>query len=180
MALQWYVVRVQAGREEYVKDNLVKRTRAAGMEELISDVISPSENVTEIKGGRKSISERKIYPGYLMIEMEMCDEAMALVRETPGVGDFLGSGWGASAKPVPMTAREVEKITTEAEARETATIPKIDFDVGDGVRIKEGPFLNFDGSVEEVFPEKGLVKVVVSIFGRATPVELEYWQIEKI
>jgi len=180
MAREWYVVRVQAGREEYVKDNLLKRTRAAGMEEVVSNVIAPSEKVTEIKGGRKTVSDRKIYPGYLMVEMDMSDEAMALVRETPGVGDFLGAGWGASTRPVPMSENEVEKITTEAEARETTTIPKIDFDVGDNVRIKEGPFLNFDGNVEEVFPEKGLVKVIVTIFGRSTPVELEYWQIEKI
>jgi transcriptional antiterminator NusG len=180
MAKQWYVLRVQAGREEQVRENLEKRTRAAGLEGSISTILAPSEKVTEIKGGHKMISERKIYPGYLMVEMEMAEETMALVRETPGVGDFLGSGWGPSAKPVPMSSREVEKITAEAEAHEAASLPKIDFDAGDNVRIKEGPFLNFDGTVEEVFPEKGLVKVIVTIFGRATPVELEYWQIERI
>ena len=180
MAKEWFVVRVQAGREEQVKENLVRRTRAQGLDDIIPQVVAPAERVTEIKGGQRTVSERKIYPGYLMVEMEMSDETMALVRETPGVGDFLGSGWGPSAKPVPMTDREVERITTEAEETEAATIPKINFDVGDSVQIKEGPFLNFDGNVEEVFPEKGLVKVIVTIFGRATPVELEYWQIEKI
>ena len=176
MAKQWYVLRVQAGREEQVKENLLRRARAAGLEDKIPTILSPTERVSEIKGGQKTVVERKIYPGYLMVEIEIDDETMFIVKDTSGVGDFLGG----PNNPVPMSLEEVEKITTEAESKEARPAPKIEFDVGDNVRIKEGPFLNFDGAVEEVYPEKGVVRVVVTIFGRATPVELEYWQVEKI
>ena len=176
MAKQWYVLRVQAGREDQVKENLLKRARAAGLEEKIPSILSPTERVSEIKGGQKTIVERKIYPGYLMVEIELNDETLFLVKDTPGVGDFLGG----PNNPIAMSEEEVQKITMEAQSKETAPAPKIEFDVGDNVRIKEGPFLNFDGVVEEVYPEKGVVRVIVTIFGRATPVELEYWQVEKI
>jgi len=176
MGTQWYVLRVQAGREDQVKENLLRRARAAGLEEKIPAILSPTERVSEIKGGQKTIVERKIYPGYLMVEIELNDDTLFLVKDTPGVGDFLGT----PNAPVPMSEDEVTKITMEAESKETAPAPKIEFDAGDNVRIKEGPFLNFDGVVEEVYPEKGVVRVIVTIFGRATPVELEYWMVEKI
>jgi len=176
MGKHWYVLRVQAGREDQVKENLVKRARAAGLEGKLPTILLPTERVSEIKGGQKTIVERKIYPGYLMIEVDLDEDTLFLVKDTPGVGDFLGN----PNHPVPMSEEEVEKITMEAESKETAPAPKIEFDAGDNVRIKEGPFLNFDGMVEEVYPEKGVVRVVVTIFGRATPVELEYWQVEKI
>ncbi len=180
MAKEWYVLRVQAGREDRVTENLQRRIRAVGLEDAITAILAPGRKIAEIKGGQKIVSEQKIYPGYLMVQMDMSVETMAVVRDTPGVGDFLGSGWGPASKPVPMSNGEVDKITSEAESGQTDEVPRIDFQVGDNVRIKEGPFLNFDGAVEEVFPEKGLVKVIVTIFGRETPVELEYWQIEKI
>ncbi len=176
MAKQWYVLRVQAGREDQVKENLLKRARAAGQEEKLPKILSPTERVSEIKAGEKTIVERKIYPGYLMVEMDLDEDTLFLVRDTPGVGDFLGT----PNNPIAMSEQEVEKITMEAESKETAPAPKIEFDAGDNVRVREGPFLNFDGTVEEVYPEKGVVRVVVTIFGRATPVELEYWQVEKI
>ncbi len=180
MAKEWYVLRVQAGREDRVTENLERRIRAAGLEDTITAVLAPGRKVAEIKGGQKIVSEQKIYPGYLMVQMDMSDETMAVVRDTPGVGDFLGSGWGPASKPVAMSSGEVDKITAEAESGETDEVPRIDFEVDDNVRIKEGPFVNFDGTVDEVLPEKGLVKVIVTIFGRETPVELEYWQIEKV
>jgi len=176
MATQWYVLRVQAGREDQVMENLQKRARAAGLEEKLPKIISPAERVSEIKAGQKTVVERKIYPGYLMVELELDEETMFLVKDTPGVGDFLGT----PNKPIAMTQEEVDKITMEAESKEAAPAPKIEFEVGDNVRVKEGPFLNFDGRVEEVSPEKGVIRVIVTIFGRSTPVELEYWQVEKI
>jgi len=176
MATQWYVLRVQAGREDQVMDNLLKRARAAGLEDKLPRIISPTERVSEIKGGQKTVVERKIYPGYLMVEIELDEDTMFLVKDTPGVGDFLGT----PNHPIAMTQEEVDKITMEAESKEATPAPRIEFEVGDNVRIKEGPFLNFDGVVEEVSPEKGVVRVIVTIFGRATPVELEYWQVERI
>jgi transcriptional antiterminator NusG len=176
MVVEWYVLRVQAGREDQIKENLLRRARAAGLEEKVPTILSPTERVSEIKGGEKTVAERKIYPGYLMIEIELDEQTLFLVKDTPGVGDFLGN----PNHPIPMSVAEVEKITMEAESKETAPAPKIEFDVGDNVRIKEGPFLNFDGVVEEVYPEKGVVRVIVTIFGRATPVDLEYWMTEKV
>jgi transcriptional antiterminator NusG len=176
MAKQWYVLRVQAGREDQVMDNLLKRARATGLEEKLPLILSPTERVSEIKGGRKTVAERKIYPGYLMVQVDLDEETLFLVKDTPGVGDFLGT----PNHPIAMTQEEVDKITMEAESKEATPAPRIEFDQGDNVRVKEGPFLNFDGVVEEVYPEKGVVRVIVTIFGRPTPVELEYWQVEKI
>jgi len=172
---EWFVVRVQSGREDKVKDTLEKRVAAAGLEEYFGRVVVPSEKVSEIRGGKKRVGERKIYPGYLMIELELNDRSWFLVRETPGIGDFLGS-----KKPTPMNRHEVDKMLNDITTSPEKPTLKIDFKKGDSVRIKEGPFENFDGIVEDVNPVKGLVSVVVTIFGRATPVELEYWQIEAV
>jgi len=142
----------------------------------------PVEQVSEIRGGRRRVTERKIYPGYVMVEMEVGDsgevseEAWYLVRETPGIGDFIG----AERRPVPMADHEVEKMLGDARRTEESPRLIINCKEGDSVKIKEGPFENFDGVVEEVNVGKGLVKVIVTIFGRATPVELEYWQVEPI
>ena len=176
MPKNWYVLRVQSGREGQVKEALEKRVKAAGMAETISKVLVPSEQISEIRSGKKKVKERKVYPGYLMVEMELNDDSWYLIRETPGIGDFLGS----ATQPVPMKPWEVDKILGEAESKEAKPKLKINFRVGESVKIKEGPFENFDGTVEEVIPSKGLVKVVVTIFGRPTPVELEYWQVESI
>jgi len=176
MSKNWYVLRVQSGKEEQVKETLEKRVKMAGMEESISHVLVPSEQISEIRSGKRRVTERKIYPGYIMVEMELNDSTWYLIRETPGIGDILGS----SSRPVPMKQHEVDKILGEAESKEAKPKLKIDFRAGESVKIKEGPFENFDGVVQEVIPSKGLVKVVVTIFGRPTPVELEYWQVESI
>ena len=172
---QWYVLRVQTNREESVREGLLTRVRAAGLEENISAALVPTEKVSEIKSGKKVISEHKIYPGYIFVEMELSEETLALVKNCPGIGDFLGSGGLA----VPLSDKEVEKVTAEAESKEEAPTLKIDFDSGDNIKIVEGAFKNFEGVVDEVIGDKGLLRVVVTIFGRPTPVELEYWQVEK-
>ena len=172
---QWYVLRVQTNREESVRESLLTRVRAAGMEERINSVLVPTEKVSEIKSGKKVISEHKIYPGYIFIEMELDEETLALVKNCPGIGDFLGT----SGQAIPLTDKEVEKVTAEAESKESAPTLKIDFEPGDNIKIVEGAFKNFDGVVDEVMADKGLLRVIVTIFGRPTPVELEYWQVEK-
>ena len=176
MAMQWYVLRVQSNREKKVKEALEKRVKMTGLEDRIAEIIVPSEQVTEIRGGKKRVTERKIYPGYIMVNMDMDEDTWFLVRETPGIGDFVG----AHLKPVPMGEREVEKMLGQMEEKDEEPKLKIDFKVGDTVKIKEGPFENFDGVVEEVIPSKGLVRAVVTIFGRATRVELEYWKLEAV
>jgi transcriptional antiterminator NusG len=176
MAKQWYVIRVQTAREDQVCEALQKRVHAAGLEHVISNVVVPTEKVKEIRRGKTSVRERKLYPGYVIIEMELNDETVMLINDTPGVGGLLGTG----ATPVPMAASDVEKMLLEAERTEEAPTTKITFATGDRVRIKEGLFQNFDGEIEEIWPEKGQVRVIVSILGRPTPVELEYWQLESI
>ena len=182
MAKKWFVVRVQSGREDRARVGLDRRARAAGMEDCIGEVVVPSERVSEIRGGAKRVRERKIYPGYMMIEVEVDEDdripedTWFLIRETPAIGDFVGAG----TVPNAMTEDDVEKIVGDAERRDEAPALRIGFREGETVRIKEGPFENFDGVVEEVSAAKGLVKVMVMIFGRPTSVELEYWQIESI
>ncbi len=174
--LHWYVVRVQSGREETVKDGLLRRVNAAGLQPKITNVIVPTEKVTEIRSGRKTIREKKLYPGYIMIQMLQDKDAWFLVRETPGIGDFLGL-----KEPIPMAEHEVNKMLIEQTgAEEEKPRIKIDFQKGDTVRVKEGAFENFDGIVEEINSQKGLVGITITIFGRATRVELEYWQVEKV
>jgi transcriptional antiterminator NusG len=182
MTRLWYVLRVQSGREDKVREALQKRIKGMALDAVITNVVVPTEKVTEIRSGKKSVRERKIYPGYLMVEMEtddrgdVNDNAWFLVRETPGIGDFLGL-----KRPKPMLPHEVDKILNEASSA-TGDKPKIkiEFQKGDAVRVKEGPFENFDGVVDAVIPAKGQVKVTLTIFGRPTQVELEYWQVEKI
>jgi len=172
---RWYVVRVQSGREEQVRDGLIRRVRAAGLESKIFSVVVPTEKITEIRSGRKTVRERKKYPGYIMIEMLQDKDSWFLVRETPGIGDFLGL-----KEPIPMAEHEVNRMLAEqTETEEDRPKIKIDFQKGDGVRVKDGPFENFDGVVEEVDEKNGRVKVSITVFGRPTPVDLEYWQLEK-
>jgi transcriptional antiterminator NusG len=174
--MKWYVIRVQSGREDRVRGNLIKRIKQAGLEHQVGQVVLPSENVTDIRGGKRRVTKRKIYPGYLMLEMDLTDDVWFLIRETPGFGDFVG----AHQRPVPMTEEEVQQILGEMEASREKPKLSITFGKGDRVKIKQGAFENFDGVVEEVNSEKGLIKVVVTIFGRATPVELGYWEVEPI
>jgi len=176
MEKRWYAVHTQTGQEEHVKSNLVQRSQMKKLEEKIAQVVIPTEKVSEVRGGKKKITSRKFFPGYLLIEMEMTDETWYLVKETPGVTGFIGSG----RKPLPLNASEVEAIIKASEEKQEKSTPKILFEKGESVRIKEGPFVNFNGNIDEVNPNKQKLKVMVSIFGRTTPVELEYWQVEKL
>ena len=182
MSKNWYVVRVQSGKEDQVREALERRVRADALQATVCRIVVPSERISEIRGGQKRVRERKIYPGYIMIEIETGDgvdipqTAWFTIRETPGIGDFLSDG----NRPISMGKRDVEKILGEVEHREEAPKVKIGFSGGEAVRIKEGPFENFEGTVEGVSPAKGTVKVIVTTFGRPTPVELEYWQVERV
>lgn len=177
MTKQWYVVRVQTGQEERVRTALEKRAKAAGAEDLIGRALVPIEKVTQIRGGKKQVRTQKLYPGYVMVEMEMSEKAWFFVRETLGVGDFIGN----DTRPIPMSETEVGKMLGQSLKIDTEEpVIKINFRESDPVRIKEGVFANYDGVVHEIMPAKGLVKVMVTIFGRPTPVELEYWQVEAI
>ncbi len=176
MGLNWYVLRVQSGREDRICENLQKRVKAAALEASLPKLLVPTETVSEIKNGKKRNYRRKIYPGYLLVQMDMTDDVWFLIRETSGIGDFVG----AHGRPASMEPHEVDKLLAEMEKTQEKPKVKIQFVKGESVKIKEGPFESFEGIVDEVFPEKGLVKVVVTIFGRPTPVELEYWQVEAI
>ncbi|GJM45493.1 MAG: transcription termination/antitermination protein NusG [Gemmatimonadota bacterium] len=176
MAKRWYVVRVQSGKEEQVRDNLEKRVKMLGLDEEVARVLVPTEKITVMKGGKRRVTQKKIFPGYIMVEMDKGDDVWFAIKETPGIGDFVG----AHGEPVAMEDHEVDKILGDIERQEEKPKLKIEFKKGDSVKIKEGPFENFDGQVEEVMPTKGMVRVIVTIFGRPTPVELEYWQVESI
>ena len=172
----WYVIHTQTGHEERVKTTLESRAAAQSMQDKISQVLIPIEKVSEIKAGKKKISTRKFFPGYVLIEMELTNETWYLVKNTPGVSGFIGSG----KKPLPLKDSEVTSIIKQAEEKKEKPTPKVIFEKGESVRVKEGPFVNFNGTIDEVNPNKGKLKVLVAIFGRTTPVELEYWQVEKI
>ncbi len=177
LGICWYVVRVQAGRENRVRKNLERRAKEEGMTELVKRVLVPTEMVSEIKSGKRRNVERKLYPGYVMVEMELTEQTLTLVKRTPGVGDFVGPG----NMPAPMSDREVEKVLGEVERRTTEQPTlKINLKKGESVKIKEGAFENFDGAIDDVNENKGTVRVLVTIFGRPTPIELEYWQVEPI
>jgi transcriptional antiterminator NusG len=176
MAKNWYVIHTLTGQEEKVKATIDFKIKEAGMENLISQVVVPKQKVAEIKSGKKRITERKFFPGYVLIEMELNDDTWYLIRTISGVSKFISSG----AKPVALNDAEVAAIKKQMEDSLEKPAPKVVFEKGESVRINEGPFLNFTGIVEEINPEKGKLKVMVTIFGRATPVELEFWQVEKI
>ncbi|MAG57695.1 MAG: transcription termination/antitermination factor NusG [Planctomycetes bacterium] len=174
-------MRVQSNKEDSVKRNMERRIELRGLQRKIKQLVVPTEKVAEIKNGKKRTRQVKTYPGYVLVEMIMDDETWAFVRETAGVGDFVGGSSGAHQKPFPLLSEEVNKIFgVDVPGTDAAPKIKIDFGVGDKVRIREGPFENFDGVVEEINEQKGTVRVVVTIFGRATPVELKYWQVVPI
>ena len=176
MAKKWYVIHTLTGEEEKVKKRLLKQSKFKKVEDKISQVLIPTEVVSEVKAGKKKISERKFFPGYIIVEMELTDEVWYLVKNTAGVTDFVSAG----SKPTPLLDEEVANILKQTEERKEKPIPKVVFEEGEGVKIIDGPFTNFNGAIDEVNPEKGKVKVSVMIFGRPTPVELEYWQVEKL
>ena len=174
---EWYILKVQSNREESILEGLMRRVKMAGLERYFGECIVPTEMVSEFKGGKKRISKRKLYPGYLVVNMEINDDTWYLVRETPGIGDFTGS----IGRPSPMLAQDVQKILAKSEEKtDEAPKLKIKFKKGDRVKINEGTFENFEGDVDSIDEANGRVIVMINIFGRSTPVELEYWQIESV
>ncbi len=176
--LVWYVLKVQSSREDTIRDALERRVKIQGLQKYFGRIVVPTEKITEIRNNKKRTVERKTYPGYIMVEMELNEKTWFTVRETPGVGDFVG----AHGTPTKMTSTEVNQMLNEQEQSSTAELPKVKIDVerGDRVKIKDGPFENFEGTVEEVIEARGLVKVMLIIFNRPTPVDLEYWQVERL
>jgi len=173
---KWYVVHTQTGSEEKVKVSLENKLATSEIKDLVSEIIIPTEQVSEIKAGKKKISSRKFFPGYLLLHMELTKQSWYLVKTTPGITGFLGLG----KKPSPISDEEVERILKRTQETQAKPSPKVAFEEGESVRVTEGPFVNFNGTIDEVNPIRGKLKVGVSIFGRVTPVELEYWQVEKI
>lgn len=175
--MDWYILKVQSNREESIREGLLRRVKVAGLEDSFGDIIVPTEQVTEFKNGKKRTVKRKLYPGYIVVNMAITEETWFLVRETPGIGDFTG----AAGKPSPMLPHEVEKIVVKEKAVEAdAPTLSIPFKPGDRVKINEGTFENFEGEVHSVDLANGRVTVMINIFGRSTPVELESWQIESV
>ena len=173
---KWYVIHTQTGSEEKAKAGLESRMKTTELKDYIGEIVVPTEQVSEIRGGKKRITSRKFFPGYIMIKMDMNKESWYLIKTTPGITGFIGPG----RRPTPISDDEVQAILRRTEDTETKPTPKMIFDIDESIRIAEGPFANFNGSVMEVFPERGKVKVSVSIFGRSTLVELENWQVEKL
>ena len=178
----WFVARVQTGREERVNKTLEERIKAEDLGNRIHRVLVPTERISEIKGGKKQIRERKIYPGYILMDVEVTDngeipeDVWYFIKDMTCLGDFVGQG----RTPVTMAPDESDRVLAEGRSQCGNARGGVPFRNGDGVRINDGPFENFDGNVVGVNPDKGLVKVVVNIFGRSTPVELEYWQVERV
>ncbi|GLT23059.1 MULTISPECIES: transcription termination/antitermination protein NusG [Zoogloea] len=176
MSKRWYVVHAYSGFEKSVQRALVERVARDGMQDLFGQILVPVEEVVEMKNGQKSITERKFFPGYVLVEMEMNDDTWHLIKSTPKVTGFVG---GTANKPTPISEKEVEKIMQQMKEGVDKPRPKVLFEVGEMVRVKEGPFTDFNGSVEDVNYEKSKIRVSVTIFGRATPVELDFGQVEK-
>jgi transcriptional antiterminator NusG len=177
--MDWYILKVQSNREKSICDGLKRRVAVAGLDRYFADVIVPTEEVAEFKNGKKRVVRRKLYPGYIVVNMAINDDTWFLVRETPGIGDFTGS----VGRPSPMLSHEVERILKAVRPQTDADEPvktAIPFKSGDRVRIKDGTFENFEGEVEGIDEANGRVTVVINIFGRSTPTELEHWQIENL
>ena len=184
--MEWYVLKVQSNREDSISENILRRLKIAALDHYVDRIEVPIEKRLEIKDGKKKVVKSKVYPGYVILHMEMHGEAWSVIRDTGGVGHFLG----AENKPLPMTGIDLERLMTrlapqpglegEAAAKEAAPKPAIEFAPGDRVVIKEGPFENFEGDIADVNEAKGTVRVVVQIFGRPNPVEIEYWQVGRV
>ena len=173
---KWYIVHAYSNFEKKVAESIREQARQQGLEDQFSDILVPTEDVVEIRRGRKVNSERKFFPGYVLVKMEMTDEAYHLIKNTPKVTGFLGSG----NKPMPVSEKEVQRIVGAIEEGVERPKPTISFEIGEQVRVTDGPFASFNGAVEDVDEDRARLKVTVSIFGRATPVELEYSQVEKV
>ena len=181
MKSQWFVLHTLSGQEQKVRDSIQKRLKAEEVEEYIHEVLVPMEKVVEVRGGKKSVTNRKLYPGYVFIYMNLLDDNGRIIdkpwyfiRDTQGIIGFVGG-----EHPAPTPDEEIEEIKQKIADAEDTEMPKVNFDAGETIKINDGPFLNFSGVIEEIDPERGKLKVTVNIFGRNTPVELEYWQVEK-
>ena len=176
MAKDWFVVHTYSGFEKFVSESIQQRALELSIQDQIGKIIIPTEGIVEIKGGKKVVSTKRSYPGYILVEMEMSDENWHIIRETPKVTGFVGSG----NRPTPLNKDEVNQIVEHMETTSEKPKPKHSFDKGEAVRIIDGPFFNFNGLVEEVNPERNTLKVLVTLFGRSTPVELQFLQAEEI
>ena len=184
MTKQWFVLRVASNREDQVRDALERKVKIENIGDIVGRILVPTERIKRVKQGQQKTAERKLYPGYVFVEMDLNNDgtiqerAYYLFKDTQGVGDFIGQ----RNKPDSMKTADVEKLLADVEKAESQAPGqiKVEFKKGDAVKVKEGPFENFDGTVDEIFPDKGVVRVIVTIFGRATPLELEYWQLEKV
>ena len=176
-SMRWYVVHAYSGMEKAVERNLRERIDRAGMQDKFGRILVPTEEVVELKNGKKSVTERRFYPGYVLVEMDMADDTWHLVKHTSKVTGFVG---GARNRPAPISPAEVAKIVNQMQEGIDKPKPKVEWTVGELVRVKDGPFTDFNGAIEDVNYEKSKVKVSVTIFGRATGVELDFAQVEKI
>lgn len=181
MQSQWFVIHTLSGQEQKVKESIEKRIKPEEMGDYIKEVLVPMEKVAEVRGGKKTVSTRKLYPGYVFVDMVLLDQNNRIVekpwyfiRETPGIIGFVGG-----ERPTPTSQEEIATIKEQISESEDQERPKVHFEVGETIKINDGPFLNFSGVIEEIEPDRGKLKVTVNIFGRNTPVELEYWQVEK-
>ena len=174
---RWYVVHAYSGMEKAVERNIRERIERAGMQSKFGRILVPTEEVVELKNGKKSVTERRFFPGYVLVEMEMADETWHLVKHTSKVTGFVG---GAKNRPAPISEAEVMKIVHQMQEGVEKPRPKVEWSVGELVRVKEGPFTDFNGAIEDVNYDKSKVRVSVTIFGRATPVELDFSQVEKV
>ena len=172
----WYIVHTYSGFEKKVAEALSQRVQAYGLQDEISEALIPTENVVEMRGGRKVVTSKRFFPGYILIEMNMSDHTWHIVKNTPKVTGFVGAG----NKPTPLSEEEVEQILQQVRVAAEKPKPKYSFDKGDLVRINDGPFTSFNGVVDEVNIDKNTLKVMVTIFGRSTPVELDFLEVEKI
>jgi transcriptional antiterminator NusG len=181
MRNQWFIIQTLSGQENKVKDSIEKRVKTDEMQDFVKEVLVPMEKVVEVRNQKKTVSSRKLWPGYVFVDMVLLDEnnriiekSWYFIKETQGVIGFVGG-----EPPVPTPTEEVEQIKSQISQSEETEKPKVNFEVGETIKINNGPFLNFSGVIEEIDPERGKLKVTVNIFGRNTPVELEYWQVEK-
>ena len=181
MASQWYTIQTLSGQEQKAEKSLHKRIAEEEMSEYINEVLVPMEKVVEVRGGKKTVTQRKLYPGYIFIDMQLYDEEQRLlaqpwdfIRNTQGIIGFLGG-----ERPIATPAADIDDIKAQVADSEETEKPKVNFETGEEVKINDGPFQNYNGAVEEMDAESGKLKVTIDIFGRSTPVELEYWQVEK-
>jgi len=180
--MKWYVLRVAANKEHHVKEALSQKVQKNDLTDIVGRIEVPVEQVKHIRGSRQTVHKRKLYPGYVFMEMEPTEDgrvpekAWFMIKETSGVGDFIGT----EGVPTPMRDTDVAKMLLDVEKPEETPSIKVEFEKGDQIKIREGAFENFEGTVDSIDPERGMVKVIVTIFGRSTPLDIEYWQIEKL